>query len=144
MIRIILCKTVEFKQRGMTLIELILVVAIIGILASIVYPNYSDHIRKAHRKQAMVDMARIQLHLEKHYDNGYSTDDILANGKCTDFCNVADDRYEITVTADSHGYMITATPKADKSQNNDSCLGTAYTKLTLSHSGAHTPVECWQ
>ncbi len=143
MIRRIYCKSAIEQQKGMTLIELVIVILIIGILASIVYPSYTNHIRKGHRTQAMTDMAKIQLHLEQHYDNGYSTNDILSAGKCTDFCDVADDRYEISVTADSHGYLITATPKSEKGQNKDTCLGSPYTKLALSHTGANTPVECW-
>lgn len=143
MIRKIYCKGSEKQQKGMTLIELVIVIAIIGILASIAYPSYTGHIRKGHRVQAMADMAKIQLYLEKHYDNGYSASDLLTAGKCLDFCEVAADRYEISVTADSHGYLISATPLAGKGQDKDQCSGVTYHRLTLSHSGKSLPSECW-
>ncbi|MEI8655545.1 MULTISPECIES: type IV pilin protein [Vibrio] len=143
MIRIFYCKIASRKHQGLTLIELILVVAIIGILGSIAYPNYSDHIRKAHRKQAMADMSKLQLYLEENYDNGYSADTIMTNDICNSFCEVDRDRYEISATVSKTGYLITATPKATKGQNNDTCLGKAYNKLTLSHTGESLPSGCW-
>lgn len=143
MIRTNLCKTIVCKQQGMTLIELILVVAIIGILASIVYPSYSDHVRKAHRKQAIVDMAKIQLHLEKHYDNGYLVSTLFPSGKCEQFCDVESERYEITIAENGHGYLITAVPKSTKGQDKDQCSGEVYEQLTLSHTGESLPANCW-
>lgn len=143
MIRTIYCKIAPSKQQGLTFIELILVVAIIGILASIVYPSYSDHIRKGHRRQAQADMAKLQLYLEEHYDKGYSADTIIIDGKCHTFCEVDRDRYEISASISSDGYVISATPKTTKGQQKDKCSGASYNKLTLAHTGESLPAECW-
>ncbi len=143
MIRTNCCNPNLNRHKGMTLIEIILVVAIIGILAAITYPNYSDYIRKGHRRQAMADMAKVQLYLEENYNNGYSADKIMNNGKCGSFCKVNGDRYEIAVTISHSGYVISATPSSLKDQYKDSCLGNRYTKLTLSHTGESLPLECW-
>ncbi len=143
MIRTNSCKKTLRKHQGLTLIELILVVAIIGIVGAISYPNYSEHIRKVHRKQAMADMSKLQLYLEEHYNNGYSADAVVTNGICGSFCEGDDDRYQISITVSNTGYLISAIPKAAKGQNKDTCLGKAYQKLTLSHTGESLPTSCW-
>lgn len=51
------------RSRGFTLIELMIVVAVVGILASVAYPSYQDHVRKSRRTSAqavMMEMAAKQ------------------------------------------------------------------------------------
>lgn len=53
------------KQAGFTLLELIIVVAIIGILAAIAIPSYQDYVRKSRRTDATVKINQIQQAQEK-------------------------------------------------------------------------------
>jgi type IV pilus assembly protein PilE len=53
------------REKGFTLIELMIVVAIIGVLASIAYPAYRDQVRKAHRSDAHTALSDIQLRQNK-------------------------------------------------------------------------------
>lgn len=130
--------------RGMTLLELLIVVAIIGVLSSIVYPSYSQHVRKGHRQQAITDMTRIQLHLESNYQQGYDTAPFIDNGICQDFCTVDKSRYTISVVSSTSSYTITATPLANSGQDKDQCAGETYSELSLNQLGEMMPAECWR
>ncbi|EGR1124480.1 type IV pilin protein [Vibrio cholerae] len=145
MIRKIFCKPSVSQQQGMTLIELMIAVVIVGVLASIAYPAYTNYVKEGHRKQAMADMAKIQLYLEEKYQNGYTATGIVdAQKVCNSFCSVDSDRYKIVVETTTTSYAITATPQSSKGQNSDQCDGSAYTSLTLNEKGVTSPIGCWK
>ena len=53
-------------QQGLTLIELLIVVAVTGILAAIAYPSYSDQLRRAARSEVVGLLHDAALRLERH------------------------------------------------------------------------------
>ncbi|QXH55970.1 type IV pilin protein [Pseudomonas maumuensis] len=61
-------------QRGLGLIELLIVVALIGMLATIAYPSYSDQLRRAARGEVVGLLQDAALRLEQHraYVGGYA------------------------------------------------------------------------
>lgn len=121
------------KKMGFTLIELLIVIAILGILASIAYPSYQSHILKSRRGDAKAELIKAQLKQSSlHILNpSYSTDKAalgLANN----------DYYTFTiVSADTTSYLMKA--QAIGGQLND----TGCTTLTIDQNSSHTNNDCW-
>ena len=55
------------RQRGFTLIELMITVAVIAILAAIAYPSYQDSIRKSRRTDAKNALTQAAANMERYY-----------------------------------------------------------------------------
>ncbi|QXH36535.1 type IV pilin protein [Pseudomonas muyukensis] len=66
-------------QRGLGLIELLIVVALIGMLAAIAYPSYSDQLRRAARSEVVGLLHDAALRLEQHraHAGGYADSEQL-------------------------------------------------------------------
>ena len=64
--------TYRYTQRGFTLIEMMITVAIIGILAAIAYPSYTAHVQKSKRSDAMVSLQDMAQRQESYFLRNYS------------------------------------------------------------------------
>ena len=53
------------RSRGFTLIELMIVVAVIAILAAIAFPSFNEQVRKGRRSEALAEAGRVQLAMER-------------------------------------------------------------------------------
>jgi len=64
------------RQSGMTLIELMIVVLIIGILAAVGYPNYTQYVQRGNRAEARSVLLEASQFLERNYTlaNRYDQD----------------------------------------------------------------------
>jgi type IV pilus assembly protein PilE len=71
-------KTLKVAQKGFTLMELMIVVAIIGILASIALPNYQDYVRKSKLAEGTSALADLRIKMEQFYQDNRS----YVNGPC--------------------------------------------------------------
>jgi type IV pilus assembly protein PilE len=71
----------SLSANGFTLIELMIVIAVIGILSAIAYPNYTQYVLKAHRNTAQGDLLQLAGIQEKIFlnSNSYSPKENIAN-----------------------------------------------------------------
>lgn len=121
------------KINGFTLIEVMIVVAIIGILAGIAYPSYMESVRKSNRSDAKVGLNDVAQRLQRCY-TAYSAFNSANCGAAAAFNNGAEvptpeGFYNISANIAATTYTLTATPTG--SQANDRCGD-----LTLTHTGA--------
>ena len=129
------------RNKGFTVVELLIVLAVIGILTAVAFPSYQNHVRKAARASAQAAMMQI-ADREAQYlldaRNYVVTATALTTLNVTLPVDVAS-RYTVTVTASDGtntattppSYTVTATPIAGGPQAAD---GT----LKLTHTGAKT------
>ncbi|MGD7033769.1 type IV pilin protein [Methylotuvimicrobium buryatense] len=139
-------------ERGFTLIELMIAVAVVGILAGIAYPSYQDSIRKSRRADAKGALMGLANAMERHFTetNSYvgaaGTDATPANTGAPRIYSIPGQTatfYTITISAAAAAtFTVQAVPTG--AQNDPRC-GT----LTLAHTGARgitgtgSVAECW-
>lgn len=100
------------KMHGVTLMELMIVVVIIGLLATMAYPNYRQYAARAKRNEAKAALLQVASMQERVYlqENSY-TNDMLKLGFLVATNYITDsDSYTVTVTgASPANYTATAT-----------------------------------
>ena len=99
-------------MRGITLLELMIVVVIISILTAIAYPNYREYVTRAKRTEAKAALLQIATVQERIYlqSNSYTQNLIALGFATTPNFTTASDSYVINVgAADANDFTATAT-----------------------------------
>ena len=116
--------------KGFTLIELMITVAIVGILAAIAYPSYLDQVRQSRRADAQSALLQAANRQERYFTTQYTYADTL--DKLGMPAVTENDAYTLNIdSGDANGFQITANAQND--QVNDAC-----TSLTINERGQKT------
>jgi type IV pilus assembly protein PilE len=123
--------------RGFTLIELMIVVAIIAILAAVAWPSYQNYVIRGNRAAAQSFMMTIATRQEQYLlTNRSYTTAIGTGGLGLTAPKETDGRYTFAVTnPTTSSYLITATATGNQFSDGD---------LTLSSDGTKTPTDKWK
>lgn len=128
----------RFNCRGFTLIELMITVAIVGILSAIAYPSYTQYMIRANRAAAQAEMMDIANRQQQFLftDRGYASKTTLeASGYSLPSDVSSKYSYAIVIgTGTVPSYTLTFTPIGPQASDGN---------LMLTSEGAKTPADKW-
>lgn len=137
------------KQQGFSLIELMIAVAIVGILATIAYPAYQDQVRKGRRADAQAVLLQAAQWMERQYTESLRYDQdtagaarALPTGLAKSPMDGTDSFYTISLSAVS-ATAFTLTATATGVQAADTCGDLTLTNTGLKGVSKSTVDNCW-
>jgi len=139
------------SARGMTLIELMIVVAILGIIVAIGYPSYLDHVKKTRRTEGMGELLELADRMERHYSDigTYDQSDGSDMTAATIYrSTTANGYYTLSIDAGTTNVLFTAraAPTSKGGQNTDKCgtfVVTSQGAKSVTGGSLGTP-DCWK
>ena len=141
------------RGRGFTLIEVMIVVAIIAILASVALPSYFDYVRRGQLPEAQGAMSDFRVKMEQYYQDNrnYGTAQCADAGRRAGRPPTArsftparsSSRYTCALTAGGQGYTVTATGSGGRAIGHVYTVDHNNTRATTRYKGAVVAKACW-
>jgi type IV pilus assembly protein PilE len=131
------------KNLGFTLLEVLISVAIVGILASIAYPSYTDFVTRSNRAEAQRELMRLaNLQEQVYIDTRSYAADMTGLGFANAIYATETGNYEITVSAQTATtFTLTATAISNQATNDSAC-----STITIDDTGKQDgeSSHCWE
>ncbi len=139
------------KKNGFTLIEVLIVVAIVGILAAIAYPSYVEQVNKVRRADAQAALVELAARLQEYYIDQSPPTYVGAslNGDDAIFPNEvpldgATKHYDLRIaTQDARTFTIQAAPKTASPMAGDFTYGLDARGAKQHFKGSDPPADGW-
>ena len=130
------------KTQGFTLIELMITVAIVGIIAAVALPNYTEYVKRASRAEAAASLLDAANKQEQYFvDNREYTSNITDLG-ITD--KTENGHFKLAATVDNNTFIISATPVDGPVKGDKDCTELSITDTGLKRAKGKKDTEyCW-
>lgn len=132
------------RNRGFTLVEMLITVVILAIIVAIAFPSYQRWVLKSHRSAVQTEMMQLAQNFDRCRTRANAYD---ACGLVETFDEASSEsgRYQFQVSAERREFLIQAVPQAAGNQTKDRCQ-----TLTLNQLGVRGTTapgidtsECW-
>jgi type IV pilus assembly protein PilE len=157
--RVLVCRTALARQGGFTLIEVMIVVAIVAILAAVALPAYGDYVRRGQLPEAFAGMADLRVKMEQYYQDNRRYG--ASGGNCADtntptwaastpaltYSGSTPGRelftFTCAVTNGGQGYTLTATGARERAVGHTYTITHANVRSTTQFKGSAVTADCW-
>ncbi len=127
-------------NHGFSLIELLITVAIIGILAGVAYPSYTDYITRSNRSEAQRELMRFaNLQEQVFVDTRSYASEMKGLGLSTVTYETASTNYVIKVINPTTATYTLIARAQNRQLNDTDCL-----RIKINHLGVKAPAICWE
>ncbi|MDP1658991.1 MAG: type IV pilin protein [Methylotenera sp.] len=130
---------VDLGQKGFTLVELMIVVAIIGILASIAMPSYTDYVKKGKAAEATSTLADLRVKMEQYYQDNRT----YVGGACAPASGAKFFTYTCSVAASATAYTLQAAGNTAEGMGDFNFTVDQSNTKTSKFDGSATVTGCW-
>lgn len=137
------------RQRGFTLIEVMIVVAIIGILAAVALPAYRDYVRRGQLPEATSRLSEYRIRMEQYYQDhrnyGVAACADAATGDWAKFLpkDAVHFGFACELTDAGQGYVVTATGSKAAAVGHTYTINDDNLRRTTAFKGSVVSKDCW-
>ncbi|MEB0042453.1 type IV pilin protein [Pseudomonas sp. MH10] len=135
------------RQCGLTLIEMMIVIAIVGILAAVAYPSYTEYLKRAHRSEIAGLLTDTAQQLERFYSRNGQYSDVTGPPAVGLEITQGNRVYTVAAERGIQSFTLTAMPIATGVMSGDKCGGFLMDNVgkrdNLNLAGGATSTQCW-
>lgn len=125
--------------KGFSLVELMIAVAIMGILAAVIYPSYTEFVTKGGRADGLAAVMRVANLQEQFYlDNRQYATDMTQLGLDADPFVTDNGLYSVDSTGTT-SFVVVATAQGKQASRDSACV-----TIQINDIGEKSPAECWE